>query len=110
VEYETQVKVHPLIQAIAERRTEPGRKYLVQLCKHFAPKIEVTYSEDHGECRFSCGTAVLDADEQGLKITAIATDPDQLAETESVIERHLVRFAFRENLEALQWQAENRAA
>ncbi len=99
-----------MIQAIAEWRTEHGRKYLMQLCKHFAHKIDVTYSENHGECRFSCGTAVLDADNEGLKITAIATEPDQLAETESVIERHLVRFAFRENLEALHWQGENRAA
>jgi uncharacterized protein len=99
-----------MIQAIAEWQTEHGRKYLVQLCKHFAHKIEVTYTEDHGECRFSCGTAVLDADDAGLKITAVAENPEQLAETESVIERHLVRFAFRENLEALQWQGQDRAA
>jgi len=99
-----------MIQTMAEWQTEHGHKYLVQLCKHFAHKIEVTYSENHGECRFSCGTAVLDADDGGLKITAIAENPEQLAETESVIERHLVRFAFRENLEALQWQAQNRTA
>jgi hypothetical protein len=99
-----------MIQAVAEWRTEHGRKYLVQLCKHFAHKIEVTYTDNHGECRFSCGTAVLDADDGGLTITAVAENPEQLAETESVIERHLVRFAFRENLEALQWQAQDRAA
>ncbi|WP_105382974.1 DUF2218 domain-containing protein [Neorhizobium alkalisoli] len=97
-----------MFQAIAEWQTEHGGKYLVQLCKHFAHKLEVTYSETHGECRFSCGTAVLDADPKGLKILAMAVDQEQLAETESVIERHLVRFAFRENLEALQWQAQDR--
>lgn len=99
-----------MIQTIAEWRTEHGRKYLVQLCKHFAHKIEVTYSETQGECCFSCGTAALEADDNGLKITATASDATQLAETESVIERHLVRFAFREDLQALQWQAQGRAA
>ncbi|WP_226951145.1 DUF2218 domain-containing protein [Rhizobium terrae] len=99
-----------MVQSIAEWRTEHGGKYLVQLCKHFAHKIDVSYSETHGECRFSCGTATLDADDDGLKIMAVAADEEQLAETQSVIERHLVRFAFRENLEALQWQAPDRIA
>lgn len=99
-----------MFQATAEWRTEHGGKYLVQLCKHFAHKIEVSYSETHGECRFTCGTAILDADDGVLKILATAADEEQLAETESVIERHLARFAFRENLEALQWQRLDRAA
>ena len=96
-----------MVQAIAEWQTEHGAKYLVQLCKHFAHKIDTTYSETRGECRFSCGTAVLDADPDRLKIVAIAADDEQLSETESVIERHLDRFAFRENLEALQWQVQD---
>jgi len=99
-----------MLQALAEWHTEHGHKYLVQLCKHFAHKIETSYSENHGECRFSCGTAILDSDDSGLKILATAADEDQLAETKSVIERHLVRFAFRENLEGLQWKTLGRAA
>jgi uncharacterized protein len=99
-----------MIQSRAEWKTEHGRKYLVQLCKHFAHKIEVAYTEQHGECRFSCGTVVLDADDDGLTIVASAPDPEQLAETQSVMERHLVRFAFRENIEALNWSPVERAA
>ncbi|MBP2561711.1 hypothetical protein J2T08_002631 [Neorhizobium galegae] len=99
-----------MLQATAEWHTEHGGKYLVQLCKHFAHKIDVSYSETHGECRFTCGTAILDAGDGGLKILATAADEERLAETESVIERHLVRFAFRENLEVLQWQRADRAA
>jgi hypothetical protein len=98
-----------MLQATASWQTEHGGKYLVQLCKHFAHKIEVSYTETHGECRFTCGTAILDADESRLKIVATAADEEQLAETESVIERHLVRFAFRENLEGLQWRTLDRA-
>jgi hypothetical protein len=104
------LKERALLQATTEWRTEHGGKYLVQLCKHFAHKIDVSYSETHGECRFACGTAILDADDGGLRILATAADKEQLTETESVIERHLVRFAFRENLEALQWQRPDRAA
>lgn len=92
------------MQSIAYWQTENGAKYLVQLCKHFAHKIEVEYSQTHGECRFSCGTALLDADDRGLRMQAKSPDLDQLTETEQVIERHLVRFAFRENLETLDWQ------
>lgn len=99
-----------MLQTIANWQTENGRKYLVQLCKHFAHKIEVSYSDTHGECRFICGTAIMDADESSLRVHAMAEDGQQLAETQSVIERHLVRFAFRENLEALNWKPLDKAA
>ena len=93
-----------LMQSTATWRTEHGPKYLVQLCKHFAHKIEVSYSETHGECRFSCGIVLLYADEVSLRIEAHSPDLAQLRETELVIESHLVRFAFRENLETLEWR------
>ena len=36
---------------------------------------------------------------------AVTSDDEAgLAQTQSIIESHLVRFAFRENLEALDWQ------
>lgn len=92
------------MRSVAHWQTENGAKYLVQLCKHFAHKVEVVYSDTHGECRFSCGTALLDADDRGLRMEAVSPDIGQLVETEQVIERHLVRFAFREDLQALDWQ------
>ena len=33
-----------------------------------------------------------------------APEEDDLAQTQSIIEVHLIRFAFREKLEALAWQ------
>ncbi|CAN7582282.1 DUF2218 domain-containing protein [Rhizobium sp. LjRoot30] len=92
-----------MIAANAVMPTESGGKYLVQLCKHFAHRIDVSYSETWGECRFSCGTAVLRADGDALHIRTTAPDEAQLAETKSVIESHLIRFAFREKLESLDW-------
>lgn len=88
-------------------KTEHAGKYLTQLCKHFAHKVEVSYDYDHGECRFVCGTAILHAAENALSIRAISPDEEQLQETQSVIERHLVRFAFREEIGPLQWQRQS---
>ena len=93
-----------MLEAAAYLETENGRKYLAQLCKHFAHKIEVSYTETQGECRFVCGTAILEADDKGLRMVATSDGAQGLAETQSVIESHLVRFAFRENLQALDWR------
>ncbi|WP_411034135.1 DUF2218 domain-containing protein [Shinella sp. BYT-45] len=97
-------------ESTAYLQTANGRKYLVQLCKHFAHKIEVSYSQSHGDCRFPCGAAVLEADADGLRMAVTAGDEDGLARTQSIIETHLVRFAFREKLEALDWRRQDKAA
>lgn len=98
-----------MLEAAAYLETANGRKYLVQLCKHFAHKIEVSYSESHGECRFACGSSAMEADEKGLRVVVRAGDEDGLAQTQSIIESHLLRFAFRENLEALDWRRDKAA-
>lgn len=99
-----------MLESAAYLETASGGKYLVQLCKHFAHKIAVSYTESHGECQFECGAARLDADAGGLRMAVTAADEAALAETQSIIESHLVRFAFRENLEALDWQRQDKAA
>jgi uncharacterized protein len=96
-----------MIEASTILKTSHAGKYLTQLCKHFAHKIDVSYDYDHGECRFVCGTAILNAKDGELRIRAVSPDEAQLQETQSVIERHLVRFAFRENIEALDWQRDH---
>jgi uncharacterized protein len=93
-----------MIVASTSLSTEHAGKYLTQLCKHFAHKIDVSYERDHGEFRFVCGTAFLDAEENQLLVKAVAPNEEQLEETQSVIERHIIRFAFREEIGALQWQ------
>jgi hypothetical protein len=99
-----------MLESTAVLTTASGPKYLVQLCKHFAHKIEVSYSESHGECRFGRGSAVLDADERGLRMVARAGDEEGLAQVQSIVESHLVRFAFREDMAALDWRRQDRAA
>jgi uncharacterized protein len=97
------------MEALAILRTEHASKYLTQLCKQFAHRIEVTYEGHHGECRFVCGATVLEAKEGELLITTISPDETQMMETQSIVERHLVRFAFRETIERLKWQPWNGA-
>ena len=45
-------------EATTRFATENGQKYLTQLCKHFAHKIDVAQADDQGELRFSCGTGI----------------------------------------------------
>ncbi len=98
-----------MLESIAVLTTASGPKYLVQLCKHFAHKIEVSYTDSHGECQFVCGSSVMEADEKGLRIMVRASDEQGLAQTQGIIESHLVRFAFREKLESLDWQQDKAA-
>ncbi|WP_320201262.1 DUF2218 domain-containing protein [Agrobacterium sp. rho-13.3] len=92
-----------MLEAKSELKTESASKYLVQLFKHFAHKREVTYTETHGEIAFDFGTASLDAEPDTLKIFVTAPDEESLGRAKSVVESHLLRFAFREKIETLHW-------
>lgn len=92
-----------MLEAKAIVTTKHASKYLQQVCKHFAHKIDVSYDETHGECVFEMGKGILDADDEALTILASAANEADLETTKSVIESHLVRFAFREELGPLAW-------
>ena len=96
-----------MIEAATRFPTGNAQKYLQQLCKHFGHKIEVEQAGDHATLRFSCGTGLIEADDEGLTITALADDAARLDETKAVVEDHLLRFAFREKPDALQWRLSN---
>ncbi|MGD9481024.1 UNVERIFIED_ORG: DUF2218 domain-containing protein (plasmid) [Roseateles sp. XES5] len=93
------------MEATTRFETENSAKYLQQLCKHFAHKVDVTYGDTRGECRFSCGTSVLTVAGNGLDIHVAAADAEGLRETKAVIENHLLRFAFRETPPPFTWRA-----
>lgn len=92
-----------MIESTAIFETENGQRYLDQLSKHFAHKVDVTHSGPHAEFRFSCGTGKLEATADSLLISATSPGEDGLSETKEVIERHLARFAFREEPGQLVW-------
>lgn len=98
-----------MIEATAVMKTETASKYLMQMCKHFAHKVNVEFSETHGECRFDGGLAVFDASAHGLAITVSATGEELLLWAQQAIDSHLIRFAFRENFEGLVWRPHGKA-
>ncbi|PSJ62638.1 DUF2218 domain-containing protein [Kumtagia ephedrae] len=94
-----------MVESTGRFETAHGPKYLTQLCKHFAHKIEVVHGERHGECRFSFGTAVMDADDEALTVRLAVSEADQLPQAKAVIADHLARFAFREEDRAIAWSS-----
>ena len=83
----------------ARVRTPKARNYLIQLCKHFAHRIPATFADNHGRIQFDGGACELDADDAStLVIEVSAGNADSLTTLEDVVERHLKRFAFKEEL------------
>lgn len=83
--------------------TASASRHLQQLCKHFAHKLPTTFDPARGRIDFPLGPVDLAADDAGLAITVTAEDADRLGELKDVVARHLVRFAFREEL-AFDWR------
>ena len=84
--------------------TPHASKYLQQLCKHFAHKVEVHHDTRQGTVALPLGLAELTADATTLTVTVTAPDAEGISRAQSVIDRHLVPFAFREAFERLDWQ------
>jgi hypothetical protein len=87
-------------------RTPKASGYLQQLCKHFGHKLPVGFDERAGRIEFPMGVCTLAAapDAGTLALHASAASAEDLARLEDVVARHLVRFAFREELE-VTWSA-----
>lgn len=93
-----------MLNRTATYETAHARKYLVQLCKHFAHKIEVEYTDTLGKATLPPGPALLEADDTCLHVLISAKDEDGLRLAEHIFDSHLVKFAFREKFEGLKWQ------
>jgi hypothetical protein len=93
----------PFIRAHAEIVTPRASRYLQQLCKHFAHKLPVTFDPNTGRIPFSIGDCNLSADGERLRLNLTAPDGSQMTQLKDVVVRHLVRFAFREEM-AIAWQ------
>lgn len=92
-----------MLRSSSQFETEKPGKYLIQLCKHFAHKVEVSYTEESGKVNFPCGTAHLENKIDRLEFSVEAQSEKDLQICQAILENHIVRFAFRENLESLTW-------
>jgi hypothetical protein len=80
-----------------------GPKYLQQLCKHFAHKAEVRFTDTEGHTVLGEGVAHLAADENGLSVRIEAPEAKAVIQTRYVVDVHLANFAFREDFSGLTW-------
>ncbi|MCK5744918.1 MAG: DUF2218 domain-containing protein [Oricola sp.] len=92
-----------MLRASATAPTPLADRYLQQLCKHFAHKIPA--SAENGECliEFPFGIADLQASDTALNLSVGAESLEDLKRMQKVVEDHLLRFAFREELSGLNW-------
>lgn len=92
---------------ISQARIETAKAadYLVRLCKHFAHKIPATYGETTGRVEFEAGICHLEAGPDALLIRVEGADEAAIARLEDVVARHLVRFAWKEELR-IDWLRE----
>lgn len=91
-------------KATAIFKTDMPSKYIAQLCKHFAHKVEVEYDEKKGKAAMPPGPAYFEAHDGALHIEVNAEEAKQLPFAKYLVEDHLVRFAFREKLTGLHWE------
>jgi hypothetical protein len=92
-------------RSVATVKSERASIYLQQLCKHFAHRIPVEFTPERGRIAFpDTGLCRLTATDGVLTLEAEADDADRLARVQEVVDRHLVRFAFREP-PTIEWKA-----
>lgn len=87
--------------------TAHASKYLQQLCKHFAHKIEVSYDDTHGRAALQPGVVELSADANALSVRVESADAKDLIQARFVIDSHLVTFAHREGFTGFSWRMED---
>ena len=92
-----------MIASTARIATPNGRRYMTQLCKHWAHKFPVAFDPAHGTIELSLGRTVMDADAEALHIAVTAQDAEALERLEMVVADHIKRFAFREEL-VFEWK------
>lgn len=79
--------------------TDRPARYLTQLCKHFAHKIQsAEFTEERGDLEFSAGKCELIAESGGLRLRVRADSAANLDRMQQVVGSHLVRFGQRDEL------------
>ncbi|MDB5598008.1 MAG: transcriptional regulator, PadR family protein [Xanthobacteraceae bacterium] len=95
-----------MLHSIARIESERASIYLQQLCKHFAHKAPVEFTSEKGQITFSSGICRLEAKDSVLTLMADAEDEARMTKLQEVVEKHLIRFAFREP-HKIEWHAAN---
>ena len=76
--------------------TQQGGLYIGKLCRHFAHKIQTEYTANEGIAHFPTGTCRMEAQASELIFKIDAKDAESCTKIQGVIDRHLVKFAYKE--------------
>lgn len=91
------------VQSVAEVATPKASRYLQQLCKHWQHKLPVAFDPQSGRVEFSIGDCRMEAGPELLTLKLAAPDAMQLAQLQEVVASHLLRFAFKDELQ-IEWK------
>ena len=82
-----------------------SRKYMIQLCKHWSHKLEVTWDDANGRIEFGDDRAcALQVDGEQLHLRVETAGEEALERTQNTVVNHLKRFAFREEFGDIAWE------
>lgn len=90
-------------RSVATIETPAAQRYLAQLCKHFQHRCPVVLQDASGHIALTAGNCSLQAEAGTLTLALDAADEALLAQLQDVVARHLLRFAFREELQ-IDWR------
>jgi len=82
--------------------TQAAGQYIGKLCRHFRHKIETKYTPTTGLATFPFGTCAMNATSDQLVFDITANDMESVDKIKGVLERHLVKFAYKEDL-TIDW-------
>ncbi|WP_265502013.1 DUF2218 domain-containing protein [Paracoccus beibuensis] len=94
------------MQMTADFPTARGQALMGTTAKHFGHKIPVTLTDAHAQLQFEMGEAQIAVTPAGLHLALSASDADRMERLRDVLERHLLRFAHREDPAPLTWTPE----
>ncbi len=99
-----QTQLSALARSVADVATPKAEAYLMQLCLHFGHKLPVEREQTIGKIGFPLGDCRLQATAGTLHLALESADAERLAQLQDVVARHLLRFAFREEMQ-IDWHA-----
>lgn len=85
--------------------TAAASRYLVQLCKHWSHRFpNTTFTDKRGQVPFAADRIChFEADPEALTVRLEVGEAEMLERLECVVDEHLRRFAFREDLGEITW-------
>lgn len=93
------------MQSTADFPTSRGLQLMQTMAKHFGHKIPVEIEGERALMRFDAGEALAELVPDGLRLSVTSDGAEGVVQLRDVIERHLLRFAQRDDPQPLDWTA-----